>query len=268
LPGVVGAMEFLSTVAITGTADIGENVIVVGGGNVAMDAARTAKRLGAKRVQMLCIEDRFEMPASQHEIQSAAEEEITIHGLVAPVSIEGVGRVNKVVYAPIIPGPYDMSGRRWPPQIVVEQTMEIDCDSVIVAIGQSSDIGLVSAELPRKGSFIVNERYMTSLSGVFTAGDCAVPVNTVVKAVKAGKEAAFIIDKYLTGSVRTLASELRSQLGCFTGSYTCQTLPRAEMPEQDSAHRITNFELVELGLAEEQVHYEMMRCVCAAKGAL
>jgi NADH-quinone oxidoreductase subunit F len=268
LPGILGATEFLAGAALTGGGPVGLRVLVVGGGNVAVDAARTARRLGAQRVEMMCVEDRFEMPASRHEIAAAEAEGIIIRELSIPVAFQGSDRIEKVIFAAVTPGPYELSGRRWPPR-PLEHREEREFDTVIIAIGQIPEIADLSGLLTKRGPFIAaDDSYATNLQGVFTAGDCSFPVNTVVKAVKAGKEAAYAIDKYLMGSVRILEVDLRKKLGCFTGACVCHIAPQVGMPEQDSRLRIHNFELVELGLTDEQANYEMMRCVCAAKGAV
>lgn len=268
LPGVIGAVEFLTEVASTGTTVIGSHVLVIGGGNVAIDAARTAVRLGAQTVELLCVEDKFEMPASRHEIVAAEAEGIIITGLALPISFEGMEQVSKMIYTAIEPGPYNAIGRRWPPQPLANCHGEKHCDMVIIAIGQMPDCASLSNALVKRGPYLAAENYTTNLSGVFTAGDCASPVNTVVKAIRDGKEAAFIIDEHFTGLRRTLDSELRSALGCFTGAYVCHTATQVAKREQNTVERIGNFSLVDLGMTPEQANYEMLRCICAAKGAL
>ena len=267
LPGVRGAVEFLAEAAGGNAVPIGQKVLIVGGGNVAADAARTARRLGAQQVEMMCVEDIFEMPATRHEIAACQQEGVVITPLSVPVAFVGNGYVEKVVYTSIKPGPYDKLGRRWPPQ-AEERRQEKNFDSVIIAIGQMPDTAALAVNLAKRGPFLSADNYRVGTGKIYAAGDCAGPVNTVVKAVQTGKEAAFVIDRELTGSVRSLGTELRKGLGCFTGSFVCHSTPRIGMPEQDVRIRLNNFDLVELGLKDEQANYEMLRCVCAAKGSL
>lgn len=267
LANVRGAVDYLTEAAFSGMAATGEHVAVIGGGNVAVDAARTAIRLGARQVTLICVEEYGEMPASQHEIAAAEAEGVHIIGLSVPLAFEGSPQATTVVYAPVEPGPYDTVGRRWPPAPRHRLRQEIIADTVIVAIGQAPEIP-GDMEGLRRGGYIAAKDYAAGLPGVFTAGDCAGPVNTVVKAVKAGKEAAFAIDQFLMHEKRTIPFSLRAQLGCFQGECICYGTPRAGMPEQSAQTRIHNFALVELGLAKEQANYEMLRCICAAKGGM
>ncbi|SDF59343.1 FAD-dependent oxidoreductase [Sporolituus thermophilus] len=270
LPGVMPALAFLHQAATGGAVEVGRRVLVVGGGNVAVDAARTARRLGAEQVDMMCVEDRFEMPATVHEIAGAEAEGVRIKELAVPVEFSGDGRVAAVRYAPVVPGPYDAKGRRWPPKVLTDQCREAEYDTVIVAIGQAPDLAcLADAGITRNGPFIAHTGGQAiGLSAIFVAGDCGGPVNTVVKAVGSGKEVAYAIHNHLTGRTDRLTSPLRGQLGCYTGDYTCLPASRVQMPEQDAASRTGNFDLVELGLSDEQARYEMLRCICAAKGGV
>lgn len=268
LPGVTTAVDFLRQVALTGTAAVGQRVLVVGGGNVAVDVARTARRLGGEQVTMMCVEDKFEMPASPGEIAAAEAEGIALQLLAVPVALAEAGGSVKVTWATITPGPYDALGRRWPPAPQPATASEEVFDTVIVAIGQQTDLtGVADSGVEcRRGVIAGDDQQATSLDGVFAAGDCAGPLNTVVKAVGSGKAAAFAIDRFLTGRERPLASPLRSKLGCYDGQYSWAVAHRVEMPEQPAAERVGNFAPVELGLDDKAAAYEIMRCICAAKG--
>lgn len=268
LPGVTSALDFLHQVADSGSAAVGRRVLVVGGGNVAVDAARTAKRLGAGFVTMMCVEDKFEMPASPGEIKAAEEEGITVRVLAVPLAIRGDGRAAGVAYTAIRPGPYDALGRRWPPEPLRETARAEEYDTVIIAIGQLTEFdGLVGSGLETTRSAIAClDGQTTNITGVFAAGDCAGSLNSVVKAVGSGKAAAFAIDRYLTGTNRALTSHLRSRLGCSEGEYAWAAARRVRMPEQDPVARVGNFAPVELGLDDSRAAAEMLRCVCAAKG--
>lgn len=267
LPGVVSAIGFLREVALTGKAEVGARVLVVGGGNVAVDAARTALRLGAEKAVMMCVEDKFEMPASAGEVAAALAEGVTLRVLAVPTAFSGEERVAKATFVNITPGPYDTLGRRWPPLLRRDEAEERDFDTVIVAIGQAAELEcLAGSGVDRRGPYIAcHDGNATSLAGVFAAGDCTGPLNSVVKAVGHGKAAAYAVDRYLTGAHRPLTSSLRGKLaGCRCG-YTAATARRVDMPEQDAASRVGNFDPVELGLDDARAGYEMLRCICAAK---
>jgi hypothetical protein len=165
--------------------------------------------------------------------------------MAVPTLIEKSTDALRVKYSGILPGPYDLLGRRWPPTTGAVLGSELIVDTVVVAIGQAVDFSGLGDEVERRGPFVATDgTRATTLEGVFAAGDCAEPANSVVKAVASGKAAAMAIDNYLTGSFHTLSSPLRSQLGCFVGEYTCQVAERVEMPEQDPVSRIDNFALV------------------------
>lgn len=268
MPGVLSALDFLHRVAETGEAEIGRRVLVVGGGNVAVDVARTSRRLGAEHVVMMCVEDKFEMPASPGEIRAAEDEGIKISVLAVPLAFRGEGRVAGASFTRIKPGPYDALGRRWPPAPLREEAREEEYDTVIIAIGQMTELdGLDGSGLEcTRAAIACRDGQATSLPGVFAAGDCAGPLNSVVKAVGSGKAAAFAIDRFLTGADHALSSSLRSKLGCSEGEYTWAAARRVHMPEQEPAVRVGNFAAVELGLDDSLAAAEMLRCICAAKG--
>ncbi len=268
LPGVLSALDFLRRAAESGEAEIGRRVLVVGGGNVAVDVARTARRLGAEHVVMMCVEDKFEIPASPAEIKAAEDEGIKITVLAVPLAFRGDGRVTGAAFTRIKPGPYDALGRRWPPSPLREETREEEYDTVIIAIGQLTELdGLEGSGLEcARAAIACRDGQATSLPGVFAAGDCAGPLNSVVKAVGSGKAAAFAIDRLLTGAGHALRSPLRGQLACSEGEYTWAAARRVDMPEQQPAARVSNFAPVELGLDDSRAAAEMLRCICAAKG--
>ena len=208
LTGIYFANEFLTRVNLmkanrfpdTPTpVKIGDNVAIVGGGNVAMDAARTAKRLGAKNVFVLYRRDMEALPARLDEIHHAIEEEIDFRLLLNPVEFIGEKyRVNSVKCEIMELGEPDDSGRRSPVGTGRYKTFEID--SCVVSIGQSPNPILKSTtpelEVDRKGRIVVND-HQTSIPGVFAGGDVVSGAATVILAMGAGKEAAVEMDKYI-----------------------------------------------------------------------
>ncbi len=212
LNGVYSSNEFLTRVNLMKAYDfpnnhtpvrLGDLVVVVGGGNVAMDAARTAKRLGAKEVHIVYRRSMDELPARKEEVHHAIEEGITFDLLMNPVEI--LGNDNKVTGIQLIKmelGEPDESGRRSPVEIQGSEFI-MDADNVIVAIGQTPNPLLKNAteglELNKRGCIQVDEMTMeTSIENVYAGGDAVTGAATVILAMGAGKQAARAIHQKLT----------------------------------------------------------------------
>ncbi len=210
LNGVYSANEFLTRVNLMKAykfpeyrtpVKIGNKVVVIGAGNVAMDAARTAKRLGADEVTIVYRRSDKEMPARDEEIEHAREEGIIFKLLNNPVRIEGEnGRVAKMECIKMELGPEDESGRRRPIPIE-DSNWVMDVDTVIVAIGQTPNPLITSntegLETESWGGIKVNDGLATSRKGVFAGGDIVTGAATVIEAMGAGKKAAQSIKEYL-----------------------------------------------------------------------
>ena len=198
MPGVMDAIEFLNKVSQGEKVDIGNSVMVIGGGNSAMDVARTAKRLGAD-VTITYRRTKNEMPAEKIEIEEAEEEGIHFNILSNPVKLMGEGRINEVELVKMELGEPDESGRCRP--VVCEGSNYcIQVDTVIFAIGQKSDAEfLEKIGLETKWGWIEQDEltYETNIPGVFAGGDVAISPNTVIEAIATGKEAAIMMDFYL-----------------------------------------------------------------------
>ncbi len=182
----------------------GRNVAVVGGGNVAMDAARSALRLGAENVYIVYRRTRKEMPARDEEIAHALEEGVVFKELTNPVEVVGDndGWVKGLRCQVIELGEPDDSGRRRPvPVRGSEHVLEVD--QFVVAIGQNPNPLLTKSwpelKLGRKGLIEVDENMMSNIPGVFAGGDITTGAATVIEAMGAGKVAAVAIDNYLRG---------------------------------------------------------------------
>jgi len=181
----------------------GKEVVVVGAGNVAMDAARTAKRLGAN-VTIVYRRSRAEMPSRAEEVQHAEEEGIHMKLLTNPVAFHGKdGWVQSVEVVSMQLGSPDERGRRKP--IPIEgSNYEIYCDQVIVAIGTTPNPILKYSTpellLTPHGNIVVDEQYQTNIPGVFAGGDIVTGSATVIEALGAGKKAAIYIDKFIKGA--------------------------------------------------------------------
>ncbi len=213
LNGVYSANEFLTRINLMKAykfpeydtpVKVGKNVAVVGGGNVAMDAARCAKRLGAENVYIIYRRSEAEMPARAEEVHHAKEEGIIFKTLTNPTEILGSdGWVNSVKCVEMVLGDADASGRRRP---VVKENSEhsIDADTVVMAIGQSPNPLIKSTtkglDTNSRGGIVVNdETCATSIPGVYAGGDAVTGAATVILAMGAGRKAAQAIDEYLKG---------------------------------------------------------------------
>ncbi|NLV71886.1 MAG: FAD-dependent oxidoreductase, partial [Actinobacteria bacterium] len=202
--GVSEALTFLREYNVYGTAWVGKEVAVVGGGNSAIDAARTALRLGADHVNILYRRQREQMPAWAEEIIAADEEGISVLPLTTPKEVlRGAdGKVTGVLCQQMALGDYDKSGRRRP---VAGRNPDftVPCDQVIAAVGQALDAQRLVGELPvelRNGWFKVDRATgATSVDWIFAGGDAATGPASVVEAVGAGERAAAAMDRYLTG---------------------------------------------------------------------
>lgn len=219
LNGVYSANEFLTRVNLMKAyrfpeydtpIRIGRKVAVIGGGNVAMDAARTALRLGAEESIIVYRRSRAEMPARLEEIENAEEEGIIFKLLTNPVRIQGEdeGNVSALVCQQMELGEPDASGRRRPVP-VPDSEFALPVDTVVVAIGQGPNPillrGTEGLALNKKGYIEVDpETLMTSIPGVFAGGDIVTGAATVIAAMGAGKRAARAIDRYLTEKRREL----------------------------------------------------------------
>jgi NADPH-dependent glutamate synthase beta subunit-like oxidoreductase len=200
LKGVFDALDFLRRANENGTIKTGTHVVVVGGGNVATDSARTAVRQGAKDVTILYRRSRDEMPANPYEVKEAMEEGIKIQFLVAPRRVLGEnGSVKGLECVKMELGEPDETGRK-KPRIIEGSEFTVPADTVIFAVGEAPDISFLPKEVETgEGSTIAVEPFTTATSqtGIFACGDCVTGPATVIEAVLAGKKAAEEIDCYL-----------------------------------------------------------------------
>jgi NADPH-dependent glutamate synthase beta subunit-like oxidoreductase len=200
LKGVIHTLDFLWGVNCGEKVEIGKNIVVIGGGNVATDAAKTALRLGAEKVAILYRRSREEMPANPWEVKEAEDEGVKIEFLVAPKKILGEnGRVSAVECVRMQLGEPDESGRRKPMPIEGSE-FTWETDMVILATGEAPDLEFLPKEvdLSEDGTVWVNPITMeTSLQGVFAGGDAVTGPATVIEAIRAGKCAAESIENHL-----------------------------------------------------------------------
>lgn len=204
MEGVMGGIEFLRKVTMNQPIYVGKDVVVIGGGNTAMDAARTAVRLGAKSVLVLYRRTREEMPAEDIEIEEAEEEGVEFKYLVAPIEITGDGeRANAVRCQKMKLGEPDASGRRKPEPIPGEEII-FKADLIISAIGQTVSVeGIKGLVTSRKGTIVVEEgTFETNIDGVFAGGEVVTGPHIAISAIASGKAAAEAIDGYIKGNLK------------------------------------------------------------------
>ncbi|MDR0361112.1 MAG: NADPH-dependent glutamate synthase [Planctomycetota bacterium] len=186
---------------------VGKNVCVAGGGNVAMDSARSMLRLGAESVTIVYRRTRNELPARAEEVHHALDEGVKLMELVAPVKLLGNddGWLTGIECLKMELGEPDASGRRRPVELEGSEHV-VPCDQLIVAIGNGPNPILTNSfpglELDRRGNIPVNDGMMTNIPGVFAGGDIVTGAATVIEAMGAGKKAAAAIDRFLEGSSR------------------------------------------------------------------
>lgn len=213
MAGVLAGVDYLREVLSGHKVDIGQNVVVVGGGNVAIDCARVALREGSKNVFVLYRRTIAEMPASSEEIHHLQQEGVKIEFLAAPVKVVGDnGKMTGVECIKMELGPPDDSGRRRPVEIAGSNFV-IAADCVIPAISQNVNHEVNAGqqfELTRWGTYIIDKTtFQTSVDGIFAAGDAVLGPQTVAKAVYQAKEAAESIIRYLEGRSLTEGRDVR-----------------------------------------------------------
>jgi len=264
--GVVEAVSFLREYNMRNVAQVGENVVVVGGGNAAVDAARTAKRLGAKTVKIIYRRMRSDMPAYQEEVEEAEVEGVELHELVAPVEIMTEKNLVKGVKCQRMKlGEYDRSGRRKPGPVEGSDFV-LEADQVIAAIGQSLDSeGIVDdtdLKMNRRNYIEANPiNGQTSLPWVFAGGDAATGPASVTEAIGAGEKAAVGIDEYLTGEKHAFWREEKEVDTSFDPDADPVEYARAKNNTLPVTKRKNNFNEVELSFAENIALREAKRCL-------
>ncbi|MCR5484060.1 MAG: FAD-dependent oxidoreductase, partial [Clostridiales bacterium] len=265
LDGILGGIDFLREVVLKNATSIGKRVAVCGGGNTAMDACRTAVRLGAEEVYVVYRRTRGEMPADDVEITEAEEEGVTFKFLTNPDEFIGEnGHVKAVKLQKMKLGEPDASGRRAP--VPIEGEFEtLDVDTVIMAIGQKiSAEGFESLEKTKRGNILADEAgFFTSVDGVFGAGDATNKgADIAVSAIGEARKAALSIDAYLSGRKyaykKPFYSEIEKTAEDFKGK---EKVPRVKMPTLSPDERRSNFNEIVKGYSDEDAQREGSRCL-------
>ena len=270
LAGVFTGIDFLRDVNLEKPVSIGKRVAVVVGGNVAIDVARTALRLGAEDVTIVYRRSRDEMPAAADEIAEAEEEGVRFMYLAAPVEVLGSGKVSGMKVEVMELGEADAKGRRKPVGTGKFETLELD--AVISAIGQKIDLGGISAgtgiQLSSKGAVMVDElSYQTGEPDVFAGGDVVTGPKFAIDAIAAGKEASISIHRYVhPGQTQHLGRDHRDYkpldaktVAVSIGSFDTAPRQKAACGSAEEARR--TFKDLRGDLTEEQIKKEVKRCL-------
>ncbi|MBI4602792.1 MAG: FAD-dependent oxidoreductase [Planctomycetes bacterium] len=274
------AADLLERTAEGRPPELGGEVVVLGGGSVAMDSSRTAVRLGARSVVVFYRRSRREMPCLPAEVEAAEAEGVRVEPSVAPVRLErrGSGRL-LLTYVRTEPGEPDASGRRRPVPVPGSETA-IEATCVVAAVGQSVETdGVLDCDClrPSGDGIAVDPRTLaTSIEGVFAGGDAVTGPDLAVRAVGAGKLAAASIDQHLRGlKVVGDPGLLNVLMGRLDGAQFAALFPgaarspQAAMPELVPGPRRASFDEVELGLAEAEAVRDAARCLgCGCARAL
>jgi NADPH-dependent glutamate synthase beta subunit-like oxidoreductase/Pyruvate/2-oxoacid:ferredoxin oxidoreductase delta subunit len=258
--GIMWGLDFLRDVKEKKVKSVSSRVLVIGGGNVAIDVARSAIRLGASEVQLACLECAEEMPAHDWEIDEAKEEGVVINPSWGPNRIIGEDRVHSIELVSCT-SVFDCQGNFAPTfdecTLITKET-----DSVILAIGQTSDTSFIEGLDIQRGIISVNDEMKTSGSGVYAGGEIAQGPSSVVEAISDGAKAASAIDRYLGGSGKIYSITEPKEKDPYLGATKdFASLARFDIPKRSVAERQRTFGVVELGYDEDQAKREAARCL-------
>ena len=267
LANVVGAADFLRKVNLNLVENIADRVVVVGGGNAAIDAARSALRLGAGHVDLVYRRRREDMPAYEEEISQAIEEGVRMHFLANPTRLSGNGKVDTMHCVRMGLGDFDKSGRRSPVPSTGSE-FEIETDLVITAIGQRPDLSFRDEKdgmkLGPRGTLAVNkETLRVNDDGLFGGGDAVTGPLTVIDAINHGIKAACTIDRYLGGD-GMIEESIRAELkidDTKPAEENPQVQPRVNKVDNQGSVGVADFQEVEPTYSEEEARCEACRCL-------
>jgi formate dehydrogenase major subunit len=265
LKGVFGGIDFLRSVQLGEKPEIGEKVAIVGGGNTAMDACRTAVRLGAKEVYIVYRRTKAEMPAEEIEISEAEEEGVKFKFLRAPVEIQGEnGAVKSLRLQVMALGEPDSKGRRRPVPVEGEEEI-LELDSVISAIGQKNDnFGLNAVDKTERGTIKANcSSFATNIPKVFACGDCTNSgAGVAIEAIAEANEAALAVDALLNGYEYKKQDIVISEREVTSDDFSDkEKVQRTRMPHRTGDVRKNDFKEVNLGFSKEDAQREAKRCL-------
>lgn len=261
-PGVIDAITFLREVSLGRKVKLGDKVSVIGGGNSAIDAARTALRLDAKEVTIIYRRTRAEMPAMAEEVDGALEEGVKIVYLAAPNKIWNENGMVKLECLRMELGEPDASGRRRPVPIKGSEFI-IEYNAVIAAIGQAPEVPDSFQVATQGGNIKINDNTVTSREGVFAGGDAVTGPATVIEAIAAGRKGAVTIDKYLGGSgnIDEELAPVEEPKACLGPGEDFAYQHLCKMPQIPVEQRLSGFDEIGQGYGGKAGLKESLRCL-------
>ena len=273
-PRVMGVLDFLTALAFDKPVDCGQDVVVIGGGNVAMDAARSAVRLGAKRVRAVCLEDEQEMPAWKWEQDEAKEEGVEFVHRRGPVEVVRKGDKIAGLKTRKVTRVFDEQ-RRFSPQYDDNDVAALECDTIILAIGQMADTGFIAGsalKLDARGRLEYNPAtHQTSLPNVFACGEIVTAPGSAVEACANGQRAAKAVNAFLSGRDIRIEETLPPSIGKLDPASPCfqnvKRTQRTAVAVEPGEKRRGDFEAVDHNLTLEQAVAEARRCMSCGSGA-
>jgi NADPH-dependent glutamate synthase beta subunit-like oxidoreductase len=266
LAGVYPGLDYLRQVNIGEPVVLGKNVAVIGGGNAAMDAVRSARRLGAENAFIIYRRGLEEMPANAEEIQECQEEGITINMLTQPLRFIGKkGKLTAIECIKMQLTEPDESGRRKPEPIAGSEFV-VKVDSAISALGQEADWSCLTSEcactLNDWGTMNVDSLTLQSDDpDIFAGGDAVRGPQSIIEAIADGKQAAISIDRFIKGRDLKIGRDVQLKTITNPQKEVYNRIDPVQMPRLDSRERVDNFDEVQQGLTEEMVIQEARRCI-------
>lgn len=263
--GVTLGLDFLRAAKLDEVTGTGKNVVVIGGGNVAMDVARVARRLGAAEVRCVCLESEEEMPAHSWEIAEAEEEGVRISNRWGPTRIiEKDGTASAIEFQKCT-AVFDAEGR-FSPTFDEKNKTTFECDRVIIAIGQAADTTLLgenSKVATNRGGFITSDplTLATGEDGIFAGGDAVTGPKSAVEAIKHGHEAAVSIDRYLNQADLAENREKPEEEAAPIPAGKHARIQRIHAAKLSPESRIANFDEIEATFTEAEAVAEAERCL-------
>jgi len=270
LEGLYYGLNFLTDIKVGKEMALKGRTVVIGGGNVAIDVARTALRVGSDDVQLFCLESREEMPAWEKEIGEAIEEGIVINPSWGPKRVlNDDGDIAGIEFVKCL-SVFDDEGR-FNPSFEEGATQVVRADNVIISIGQAADTSFLSedTQLERElwGTLVVDENSLsTNIPGIFAGGDFTTGPTYVIRAISSGRRAALAIDKYLRRDKSRIEildekTEMKEDAGLALEEETTEEKPRIQIELESPEKRVKGFGEVEKGFTEQQALQEATRCL-------
>ncbi len=270
LDGVLWGLDFLRDLNLKQQSKIKDKVVVIGGGNVAVDAALTALRLGAKEVKIACLESREEMPAFEEEIRQAVDEGVGINISWAPKRILGKGKGVTGIELVRCTRVFDEEGR-FNPSFDEQASKTMEADMIILAIGQVPDLSLVpkGIKATERGTIQVDPLTLeTSLPGIFAGGDIVAGTSSVVEAIAAGRRASVSIDRYLKGEDLKAGRDVKPNRVKHPPKEGIAKMARQQTPLLPVDQTTDNFKEVKMPFNLRTVIVESQRCMTCGSRAI